>query len=109
MGLLDAIKSKIRRGEEYTPLNNEPIEPAVTETPLPEPVGLPEIEAPAQEQYPAYQQYPQAQAQAYAPQPQPEIQNMRYLLEVINSKIDTLKANIENLNQTLMVINAKLR
>lgn len=116
MGLLDSIKSKIKKEEAPEVNANEAPEPAVTGNHLPEPIGIPEEPMSAPPGMPELTPHPMSEpapAEAYqtpAPTaPSPDIQNLRTQLEIINSKLDTLKAQIENLNQTLTVINTKLR
>lgn len=107
MGLLDKFKKK--RIEEDFP-EPEPL-------PEPEPEPLPEVESQyAPQQYAPDIQLQQQPQQQYTPQnaqyasaPQVDSNALKNQLEVINSKIDMLRMQLDNLNQAITVINAKLR
>jgi len=123
MGLLDRLKRKKKEPEELTPDEPEPIEgveqlseptvepaapiqPAIQPQPQPQPITEP---AGIPEQTP--NQYPQDLQLQKTPAPEPAIDpgEVTAKLELINSKIDTLKLEIEKLNQAITVINAKLK
>ena len=111
MGLLDRLKRK-KDDEEI----NEPM-PEPTTEPEPEPYVEPEPEPyvePAPEPEPATtqeyaEQYPQdLQLQQPAQQQQPVV-DYKHQLELISSKLDMLRLQLDNLNQAITVINAKLK
>ena len=102
MGLLDVIKNKFKKEE--VALDSELEPPAKKNNFGPKPYGTEELPLSPPEGMPE----PLAMEQAQAVQPAPSGE-VKLLLDTINTKIDLLKAQLESINQQLIVINAKLK
>jgi len=107
MGLLDAIKGRFKK-EKDEPIEEMPADAEPVPEALPEPEPYVEPEPIPTQQPVAYgpdlqlQQSPQPTTPAIGPE-------VKSKLEVINSKLDMLKMQLDNLNNSITMINAKIK
>ncbi|MFA5406541.1 MAG: hypothetical protein WC307_04255 [Candidatus Nanoarchaeia archaeon] len=108
MGLLSFLKRKKEEPVANEPIPEDDLMPLPDSAPEPTEFG-PDLRLQQPMQPSSYQQPMQQSSNQQPIQPPASDDQFRSQLEVINSKLDMLKMQLENINQAITVINTKIK